>query len=251
MAALAGKPVRIASAGHEHSAILTEAGEVYTMGEGSRGQLGHAELGYTHARLAHREHIWPQHHAPLLTRLLARYSRYKHVPKLVEALAPPLTATQVKGLKVGELTKELARLGIAAKEELGKLRKEELAKHLLAAQPERARVVEVAAGTNRTFAKTADGWMYSCRDGHYHNRAIKSWASWASGEPQGIKKGQTVGLLLRRGSLAVYIQGRRVGVMCTDLSGPLVWAADLCYYGGSSVRIERRPPPSPEPEPGP
>ena len=29
-----------------------------------------------------------------------------------EALAPPLTATQVKGLKVGELTKELARLGI-------------------------------------------------------------------------------------------------------------------------------------------
>ena len=66
------------------------------------------------------------------------------MPKLVEALAPPLTATQVKGLKVGELTKELARLGIAAKEELGKLRKEELAKHLLAAQPERARVVELS-----------------------------------------------------------------------------------------------------------
>ena len=63
VAALAGKPVRIASAGHEHSAILTEAGEVYTMGDGSRGQLGHAELGYTHARLARREHIyWPHHH---------------------------------------------------------------------------------------------------------------------------------------------------------------------------------------------
>ena len=136
VAALAGKPVRIASAGHEHSAILTEAGEVYTMGDGSRGQLGHAELGYKQ-------------------------------PKLVEALAPPLTATQVKGLKVGELTKELARLGIAAKEELGKLRKEELAKHLLAAQPERARVVEVAAGTNRTFAKTADGWMYSWGGGDH------------------------------------------------------------------------------------
>ena len=35
----------MASAGHEHSAVLTEAGEVYTMGEGSRGQLGHNELG--------------------------------------------------------------------------------------------------------------------------------------------------------------------------------------------------------------
>ena len=61
----------------------------------------------------------------------------------------------------------LARLGIAAKEELGKLRREELAKHLLAAQPERARVVEVAAGTNRTFAKTADGWMYSWGGGDH------------------------------------------------------------------------------------
>lgn len=55
--------------------------------------------------------------------------------------------------------------------------------------------------------------------------------------------GETVGLLLKQGSLAVYIDGRRVGVMCTGLSGPLVWAADLCDAssgGASSVRIERR-----------
>ena len=37
----------------------------------------------------------------------------------------------------------------------------------LATQPERARVVEVAAGTNRTFAKTADGWMYSWGGGDH------------------------------------------------------------------------------------
>ena len=56
--------------------------------------------------------------------------------------------------------------------------------------------------------------------------------------------GETVGLLLRGGSLAVYIEGRRVGVMCTGLSGPLVWATDLYCSGDSSVRIERRPPPA-------
>ena len=91
--------------------------------------------------------------------------------------------------------------------------------------------------------RTADGWMYWCRDGrHFHNsRAKGSSTPWASGEQQGLRQGETVGLLLRRGTLAVYIQGRRVGVMCTGLSGPLVWAADL--HWGSSVRIERRPPP--------
>ena len=96
--------------------------------------------------------------------------------------------------------------------------------------------------------RTADGWMYRCSDGtHWHNN---SHSRCASGEPQGIKKGETVGLLLRRGSLAVYIQGLRVGVMCTGLSGPLVWATDLSFnycsawVQGSSMRIARRPPPA-------
>eukprot|EP01045_Picozoa_sp_COSAG04_P016520 COSAG04_NODE_1385_length_6986_cov_8.400755_6_plen_444_part_00 len=89
--------------------------------------------------------------------------------------------------------------------------------------------------------RSADGWMYSCETGwHYHNSGHGYSTPWASGESQRIKRGETVGLLLRQGSLAVYIQGRRVGVLCTGLSGPLVWAADLC---GNSVRIERRPPP--------
>eukprot|EP01045_Picozoa_sp_COSAG04_P029546 COSAG04_NODE_4884_length_1845_cov_2.138603_1_plen_145_part_00 len=94
---------------------------------------------------------------------------------------------------------------------------------------------------------TADGWMYRCGDvGAYY--PARYWHNnrptpWASGEEQGIQEGETVGLLLRRGSLAVYIQGRRVGVMCTGLSGTLVWATDLKWSG--SVRIERKPPPPP------
>ena len=49
-----------------------------------------------------------------------------------------------------------------------------------------------------------------------------------------------MGLLLRRGSLSVHIGGKQVGMLCTGLSGALVWAADL--YGGGSVRIARKPP---------
>ena len=86
---------------------------------------------------------------------------------------------------------------------------------------------------------TADGWMYNCRGGgHCHNGHSPRWAS---GEPQGIKQGETVGLLLRRGSISVHIGGRQVGVLCTGLRGALVWAADLY----DSVRIARKPPPAP------
>ena len=86
--------------------------------------------------------------------------------------------------------------------------------------------------------------MYRCYTGeHRHNG---SYPPWASGEEQSIAVGETVGLLLRRGSLSVHIGGRQVGVMCTGLSGALVWAADLYYSGGygASVRIARKPPPA-------
>ena len=86
--------------------------------------------------------------------------------------------------------------------------------------------------------RTADGWMYYCRTGyHYHNDHSTPWAS---GEAQPIKEGETVGLLLKQGSLSVYILGRQVGVMCTGLTGEFVWAADL----DGSVRIARKPPPA-------
>ena len=90
------------------------------------------------------------------------------------------------------------------------------------------------------LCKTADGWMYRCYDGGYRHKS--SYPPWASGSKQGIAEGGTVGLLLRRGSLSVHIGGRQVGVMCTGLSGALVWAADLC--NGDSVRIARKPPPA-------
>ena len=88
--------------------------------------------------------------------------------------------------------------------------------------------------------RTPDGWMYSCGGGaHMRDSRITPWAS---GEQQGLWQGGTVGLLLKQGSLAVYIQGRRIGVLCTDIAGCVVWAADL-NGSNSSVRIRRRPPP--------
>ena len=90
--------------------------------------------------------------------------------------------------------------------------------------------------------RTPDASMYSCGGGaHMRDSRITPWASGEKYGP-GIERGESVGLLLRRGSLAVYTQGRRVGVMCTGLSGALVWATDL-HYSGASVRIARKPPP--------
>ena len=96
---------------------------------------------------------------------------------------------------------------------------------------------------DRGLHATADGWMYYCHNGGHYHHGQYSDTPWASGRSQGIEQGETVGLLLRRGSLSVHIGGRQVGVMCTGLSGPLVWAADLCY-AGASVRIARKPPPA-------
>ena len=89
---------------------------------------------------------------------------------------------------------------------------------------------------------TADGWMYHCSGGYHCHNFSGSFKPWASGSKQRIEQGETVGLLLRRGSLSVHIGGRQVGVMCTGLSGALVWATDLQEY--SSVRIARMPPPA-------
>ena len=48
-------------------------------------------------------------------------------------------------------------------------------------------------------------------------------------------------MLLKQGSLSVYIKGKQVGTMVTGLTGELVWAADLGNNG--SVRIARKPVP--------
>ena len=74
---------------------------------------------------------------------------------------------------------------------------------------------------------TAGGWMYACGGadlyrgggGGYYHRG--SQTPWASGEEQGIKEGDVVGLLLRQGSLSVFVKGKRVGTMVTGLTGEL------------------------------
>ena len=88
--------------------------------------------------------------------------------------------------------------------------------------------------------RTADGWMYYCYGGEHYSGGRAT--PWATGKAQGIKVGETVGLLLKQGSLHVYIKGKQVGTMVTGLTGQLVWAADL-HKQGASVRIARKPPP--------
>ena len=49
-----------------------------------------------------------------------------------------------------------------------------------------------------------------------------------------------MGLLLKQGSLHVYIKGQQVSTLCTGLAGEFVWATDL-YDIGASMRIARKP----------
>ena len=137
VAALEGNPVRQVACFDEHSVVLTEAGEVYTMGEGDDGQLGHGDT------------------AP------------HNVPTLVVALSPPMTKAQVNGLEVAGLAgkralqSELTRRNLDAGGNTAAL-----AARLLDAQPARgAVVVEVAAGVNHTLARTADGKIFSWGEG--------------------------------------------------------------------------------------
>jgi hypothetical protein len=97
---------------------------------------------------------------------------------------------------------------------------------------------------NTGWYGTPNGWMYACANGNYlHNfTATNAETPWASGTKQAIATGETVGLLLQRGSLHVYLKGRRAGTLVSGLSGQLVWATDL-YQQGSSVRIARKPAP--------
>ena len=102
---------------------------------------------------------------------------------------------------------------------------------------------DINAGQFNGLFATADGWMYLFGGGgHYHNfGSSKSETPWASGSKTPIKVGETVGLLLRKGSLSVYIKGACVGTLVTGLTGQLVWAADL--HTGGSVRIAAKRPP--------
>ena len=73
VASARGQSVRDVRCGGDHSVVLTEAGEVYTMGEGDDGQLGHGD------------------------------EETKKVRTLVVELSPPMTKAQVNALEVAGL----------------------------------------------------------------------------------------------------------------------------------------------------
>ena len=70
-----------------------------------------------------------------------------------------------------------------------------------------------------------------------------SGSEWAGQE--GCPPGATVGLRLdlTAGTLEVFRDGRRLGVMAEGLAGPLCWHAEL-WRGGAAIRIQGKPPPA-------
>ena len=74
--------------------------------------------------------------------------------------------------------------------------------------------------------KSRHGWMFGCYDGSlYHACTYRDWPGMRR-----TQVGDVVGLLLdlNSGSLAVYVNGTRLGMMVeSGLRGPLYWVADL------------------------
>jgi hypothetical protein len=87
--------------------------------------------------------------------------------------------------------------------------------------------------------KSQHGWMFGCYDGSlYHACTYRDWPGM-----QRTRVGDVVGLLLdlTAGSLTVYVNGTRLGLMVeSGLRGPLYWVADLyssSVSGISTVRV--------------
>ena len=106
---------------------------------------------------------------------------------------------------------------------------------------------------------TADGRRYPGAfdwEGMNGANAIGGWnrqmesATPADDAPRADKQGDRIGMLLDldQGSMSVYKNGVKMGVMQPNgqdygLTGPLCWAATVCY-AGDSVRIESGPAPA-------
>ena len=73
---------------------------------------------------------------------------------------------------------------------------------------------------------------------HAHRDALPDYSDW-EGRQGAWEEGDRIGLLLDldAGSLAVYKNDERLGVMATDLSGEYSWAVTLIDEG-DSARIE-------------
>jgi hypothetical protein len=81
------------------------------------------------------------------------------------------------------------------------------------------------------------------KDGHcfyytYTGRLYPAPHNWEG--MQGAREGDRIGMLLDldQGSMAVYKNDERLGVMATGLSGEYSWALSLYYEQGASARIE-------------
>ena len=61
---------------------------------------------------------------------------------------------------------------------------------------------------------------------------------------QGMSMGDTIGMLLDldAGSMTVFKNGQRLGIMAQNLAGPLVWGIDF-DHAAHGVRIEAKAPP--------
>ncbi|EJK77734.1 hypothetical protein THAOC_00416 [Thalassiosira oceanica] len=103
------------------------------------------------------------------------------------------------------------------------------------------------------LAARTDGWgdgnVHVCL--YYTNGGEVRWTNWDDVEDLGdwegmesCETGDTIGMLLNldEGTLTVYKNNRRLGVMQTGLSGSYCWHATCWYnndFGGSSVTIRR------------
>jgi hypothetical protein len=110
-----------------------------------------------------------------------------------------------------------------------------------------------SADVLENFQIKADTWMLHTWKGFVQHAGVAMhWEGC-----RGIMPGQNVGLLLDldAGSLAVYLDGARLGLMVpSGLHGPLVWAVDICgcamgtpplWRTSTSVRIASPPGPVP------
>jgi hypothetical protein len=91
---------------------------------------------------------------------------------------------------------------------------------------------DVEGGLN---AHNVDGHCFYCTGNGYRFPGCHAW----EGRQDAREDGDRIGMLvdLDQGSMTVYKNDKRLGVMATGLSGEYCWAVDL-YEQGESARIE-------------
>jgi hypothetical protein len=80
-----------------------------------------------------------------------------------------------------------------------------------------------------------DGHCFYCTDNGLHYPGARRWKGVQSAKEEGDRIGML--LDLDQGSMAVYKNDERLGVMATGLSGEYCWAVTL-INSGNSVRID-------------